>query len=68
MQDLLQASEEVKIIFFEKNQALKFIKNMALYGVNSGKKSNLEFAVLKPKIYVYNLEILLKMRRSPSGD
>ena len=62
MQGSLQntgASEEVEnFIFFEKNQALQFTKKHGRYVTRyaGGRSSNLEFAVRKPKIYVYNLE------------
>ena len=49
-------------IFFEKDQALKFIKkNGRKVGrYSGGRTSNLEFMVRKPKIFVYNLEDFLE--------
>ena len=49
-------------IFFEKEQALQFSKTHGRYVSRyiGGRSSNLEFAIRKPKILIYNLEDLLE--------
>ena len=49
-------------VFFEKTQALQFVKKYGRYATRytGSRTSNLEFAVRKPKIFIYNLEDLLE--------
>lgn len=62
MQGSLQTSGSLEdfenYIFFEKEQALNFVKKYGRYvsRYSGGRSSNLEFAVHKPKVFVYNLE------------
>jgi hypothetical protein len=61
-QDTAQADNSENYVFFEKEQALRFSKkhgrNVSRYA--GGRSSNLEFAVRKPKIFIYNLEDFLE--------
>jgi len=56
------SNELENYIFFEKDQALNFVKKYGRYvsRYESSRSSNLEFVVRKAKVFVYNLEDFLE--------
>ena len=62
IQDAGSSEKLENFIFFEKDQALQFIKENGrkVARFSGGRTSNLEFIVRKPKIFVYNLEDFLE--------